>query len=131
KVSPEENLENTKKVVAYKNEVNPECIVEAEFGFIGGGSNIKDAIPEGVSEETMTKPDEAKKFVEETGIDALAPSVGNVHGMVKTGNPALNPARVGEILNAVNIPLVLHGGSGSTNEDFVAVIKTGISLIHI
>lgn len=131
KGSYQENLENTKKVVDYKNEVNPECIVEAEFGFIGGGSNIKDTLPEGVSEATMTKADEAKKFVHETGIDALAPSVGNVHGMVKTGNPALNPQRVREILEATNIPLVLHGGSGSTDEDFVAVIHSGIAAIHI
>lgn len=131
KGSYEENLENTKKVVAYKNEVNPECIVEAEFGFIGGGSNIKDALPEGVSEETMTKAVEAKKFVDETGIDALAPSVGNVHGMIKTGNPALNPQRVKEILEATHIPLVLHGGSGSSDEDFVSVIQSGIAAIHI
>lgn len=131
KGSYEENLENTKKVVAYKNEINPECIVEAEFGFIGGGSNIKDALPEGVSEATMTKADEAKRFVEETGIDALAPSVGNVHGMVKTGNPALNAARVKEIVEATGIPLVLHGGSGSTDADFVAVIESGIAAIHI
>jgi len=127
----QENVENTKKVVAYKNEVNPECIVEAEFGFIGGGSNIKDALPEGVSEATMTKPEEAKKFVEETGIDALAPSIGNVHGMIKTGNPALNSPRVKEIVEATGIPLVLHGGSGSTDEDFVGVIESGIAAIHI
>lgn len=127
----QENVENTKKVVAYKNEVNPECIVEAEFGFIGGGSNIKNALPEGVSEATMTKPEEAKKFVEETGIDALAPSIGNVHGMIKTGNPALNAPRVKEIVEATGIPLVLHGGSGSTDEDFVAVIESGIAAIHI
>lgn len=127
----EENLRDTKKVVEYKNEINPDCIVEAEFGFIGGGSNIKDDLPEGVSEETMTKPQEAKKFVQETGIDALAPSVGNVHGMVKSGNPALNPQRVKEILDATGVPLVLHGGSGSTDEDFVKVIHSGIAAIHI
>ena len=131
KISHEENLENTKKVVAYRNEINPDCLVEAEFGFIGGGSDIKDSIPEGVSEATMTKPDEAKKFVHDSGIDLLAPSVGNLHGMVKSGNPALNPERVSAILEATGTPLVLHGGSGSTDEDFVAVIKAGISLIHI
>ena len=130
-ISHEENLENTKKVVAYRDEINPACLVEAEFGFIGGGSNIKDEIPDGVSEETMTKPDEAKEFVEDSGVDILAPSVGNLHGMVKSGNPALNPERVAAILEATDTPLVLHGGSGSTDEDFVSVIKSGISLIHI
>lgn len=131
KISYEENLENTKAVVAYRNEVNPECLVEAEFGFIGSGSSIKDEIPEGVSEETMTKPDEAKTFVDASGVEVLAPSVGNIHGMVKSGNPALNPERVSAIWEATKTPLVLHGGSGSTDEDFISVIKAGISLIHI
>ncbi|MCI5051196.1 MAG: class II fructose-bisphosphate aldolase [Candidatus Pacebacteria bacterium] len=131
KISHEENLENTKKVVAYRNEVNPNCLVEAEFGFIGSGSSIKDEIPEGVSEETMTKPDEAKAFVDASGVEVLAPSVGNIHGMVKSGNPALNPERVASIWEATKTPLVLHGGSGSSDEDFLAVIRAGISLIHI
>ena len=130
-VSPEVNLENTKKVVAYKNEINPNCLVEAEFGFIGSGSSIKDEVPEGVSEETMTKPNEAKNFVDATGIDVLAPSVGNVHGMVKSGNPALNPQRVREILETAKTPMVLHGGSGSSDEDILSVIDAGISIIHI
>jgi fructose-bisphosphate aldolase class II len=130
-ISHAENLENTKKVVAYRNEINPDCLVEAEFGFIGSGSSIKDSIPEGVSEETMTKPSEAKEFVDASGVEVLAPSVGNLHGMVKTGNPALNPERVSEIWEATKTPLVLHGGSGSTDQDFVAVINAGISLIHI
>lgn len=131
KISHEENLENTKKVVEYRNHVNPECLVEAEFGFIGSGSSIKDEIPEGVSEETMTKPEEAKEFVKASGVEVLAPSVGNIHGMVKSGNPALNPERVSAIWEATQTPLVLHGGSGSSDEDFVSVIKAGISLIHI
>ena len=131
KVSHEENLEHTKKVVAYKNEINPNCLIEAEFGFIGSGSSIKDEVPDGVSEETMTKPQEAKDFVEATGIDILAPSVGNVHGMVKSGNPALNPQRVADILEIAQRPMVLHGGSGSSDEDIDAVIEAGISIIHI
>jgi len=131
KISHAENLENTKAVVVYRNEVNPDCLVEAEFGFIGGGSNIKDEIPEGVSEETMTKPAEAKEFIDASGVEVLAPSVGNLHGMVKGGNPALNPERVSAIWEATKTPLVLHGGSGSADSDFVAVIKAGISLIHI
>ena len=79
----------------------------------------------------MTKPDQAKKFVDASGVEVLAPSVGNLHGMVKGGNPALNPERVAAILEATKTPLVLHGGSGSTDADFVKVIKAGISLVHI
>jgi fructose-bisphosphate aldolase class II len=130
-ISHKENLKNTKAVVAYRNQVNPHCLVEAEFGFIGSGSSIKDEIPEGVSEATMTKPEEAKAFVEASGVEVLAPSVGNLHGMVKSGNPALNPERVAAIWAATKTPLVLHGGSGSTDKDFIAVIQAGISLIHI
>lgn len=131
KISHEENLANTKAVVEYRNKINPNCLVEAEFGFIGAGSSLKDEIPEGVSEETMTKPEEAKEFVDASGVEVLAPSVGNLHGMVRGGNPALNPERVAAIWDATQTPLVLHGGSGSTDEDFVSVIKAGISLIHI
>ncbi len=130
-ISYEENIENTRAVVAFKNEVHPECIIEAEFGFIGKGSDIKEKVPEGVSKETMTKPEEALRFVQETGIDALAPSVGNVHGMVKGGDPALDEERVAAIHAYTGVPLVLHGGSGSTDDDFRKVIHAGISVVHI
>ncbi len=130
-VSYNENLENTRAVVKYRDSVSPECLIEAELGFIGLGSNIKDSLPEGVSDATMTKPDEALAFIQATRIDVLAPSVGNVHGLIKTGNPRLNPIRVSEIIAITQKPLVLHGGSGSTDEDFRAVIDAGISIIHI
>lgn len=127
----EENVAETKKVVDFKNANNPNVLVEAELGFIGMGSSIKESMPDGVSEATMTKPEDAKAFVGQTGIDVLAPSVGNVHGLIKTGKPRLHPERVKQIREAVQIPLVLHGGSGSTDEDFKAVIAAGISLVHI
>ena len=131
KETVEENVEHTKQVVAYRNAKNPACLVEAELGFIGMGSVVRDTIPEGVSSETMTKPEEAQKFVQATGIDLLAPSVGNIHGMVKGGDPALDASRVAAIRQACGIPLVLHGGSGSSDQDFVKVIDAGISLVHI
>jgi len=79
----------------------------------------------------MTDPDEADRFVRESGVDLLAPSVGNVHGMIKLGNPRLNPERVAEVRKKGGVPMVLHGGSGSADEDFTLVIKAGISMIHI
>ena len=79
----------------------------------------------------MTTAEDAKRFVDATGIDLLAPSIGNVHGMVKTGNPRLHPERVKAIREVTGVPLVLHGGSGSMNEDFVACIKEGIDIVHI
>ena len=131
----EENIALTKKCVDYARELskkeNRDILIEAEIGFIGTSSKILDKMPEGVSEATMTSTEDAKHFVEATGIDLLAPTVGNVHGMVKGGNPRLHPERVKAIREAVGIPLVLHGGSGSMNEDFVACIKAGIDIVHI
>lgn len=135
KLPLDENIALTKKCVDYAREVSKatgrDILVEAELGFIGQSSKILDAIPDGVSEATMTTPEDAKAFVDATGIDMLAPSVGNVHGMVKGGNPRLHPERVKAIRAATGIPLVLHGGSGSLNEDFVACIKEGIDIVHI
>lgn len=131
----EENIELTKKCVAYAREIglvtNRDILVEAELGFIGKSSKILDEVPEGVSESTMTTPEDAKAFVDATGIDMLAPSIGNIHGMVKGGNPRLHPERVKAIRDATGIPLVLHGGSGTMNEDFTACIKNGIDIVHI
>lgn len=130
-----ENIALTKKCVDYAREVsvkeNRDILVEAEIGFIGTSSKILDKMPEGVSEETMTKVADAVEFVNKTGIDLLAPSIGNVHGMVVGGNPRLHPERVKEIREATNIPLVLHGGSGTMDQDFTECIKNGIDIVHI
>ena len=135
KLPLEENIKITKQCVEYarmlSKKENREILIEAELGFIGSSSKILDKIPDGVSEETMTTPEDAKHFVEATGVDLLAPSIGNVHGMVKTGNPRLHPERVKAIREACGVPLVLHGGSGSMDEDFVACIKAGIDIVHI
>lgn len=131
KLSYDENVKTTKQCVDYAKSVNPDIVVEAELGFIGTSSKVLEKIPEGVSEETMTKPENAKRFVEETGIDLLAPSVGNIHGMIKTGNPKLDTERIKEVREAAGVPLVLHGGSGVSDKDFVKAINSGISIVHI
>jgi len=135
KLPLEENIILTKKCVEYAKELNQkegrDILIEAELGFIGQSSKLLDAIPEGVSEATMTKPENAKYFVEQTGIDLLAPSVGNIHGMIRGGNPRLDIKRIREIRETCGVPLVLHGGSGITDEDFISAIKAGISIIHI
>jgi len=129
KLSFEENIKETKQCVDYARSTGRDVLIEAELGYIGSGSNIKDFIPEGA--EIKTKPEEAKKFVEMTGVDLLAPSVGNIHGIVKTGNPHIDNVLVAEIKKATGVPLVLHGGSGISDEDFKKGIKAGISIIHI
>lgn len=135
KLPLDENIALTKKCVEYAREVSKatgrDILVEAELGFIGQSSKIIDEIPDGVSEDTMTTPEDAKAFVEATGVDMLAPSVGNVHGIVRSGNPRLHPERVKAIREACGVPLVLHGGSGTMNEDFIECIKNGIDIVHI
>ncbi len=135
KLPLEENILLTKKCVQYATEINQkenrDVLIEAELGFIGQSSKLLSEIPEGISQETMTKIDDAVYFVNETGLDLIAPSVGNIHGMIKSGNPKLNIERIKNLKDACNIPLVLHGGSGISDEDFKNAIKAGISIIHI
>ncbi|MBI2630868.1 class II fructose-bisphosphate aldolase [Candidatus Nomurabacteria bacterium] len=132
-LSFDENVKVTKECVDYARLVTKatgrDILVEGELGFIGSGSVIRDSIPEGAG--IKTKPEEAKKFVELTGIDMFAPSVGNIHGIVRSGNPHIDPNLVKEIREAVGIPLVLHGGSGLHDSDFTDGIKMGISTVHI
>jgi fructose-bisphosphate aldolase class II len=130
----ETNLATTKECVDYARKINPAIVVEAELGFIGKSSKVLDGIPDGVkiTEEFLTKPEEAKQFVEETGIDLLAPAVGNIHGMLKGGvDPALNIERVGSVRASAGVPLVLHGGSGNSNADFVSAIDAGVVIVHV
>ena len=129
----DENLKMTKESVAYRDSANKEIIIEGELGFIGKSSKILDVLPEGaeVSKDNITKADEARDFVQATLVDLFAPAVGNIHGMVKSGNPKLNIERIKEIREAAGVPLVLHGGSGITDEEFRQAITAGISIIHI
>ena len=129
----EENIIMTKESVEYRNSKNQNVLVEAEYGFIGKSSKVLDELPEGVevSESTMTKPFEATQFVKESGIDLFAPAVGNIHGMVKGGNPKIDIERIRQIRESTGVPLVLHGGSGITDEEFKQAIEAGISVIHI
>ncbi len=130
----EENIEKAKECVAYAKASGRDVLIEGEIGFIGVGSQIIDAVPDGaaVTEDMMTTAEEAKRFVDETGVDLLAPAVGNVHGMLRAGNdPRLSISRIKEIADAVSVPLVLHGGSGTTDEDYRDGIKAGIRLIHV
>ncbi|HLP86548.1 MAG TPA: class II fructose-bisphosphate aldolase [Candidatus Paceibacterota bacterium] len=135
KLPLEENISLTKKCVEYAKELSQkegkDILIEAELGFIGQSSKLLEEIPEGVSEATMTKPEDAKYFVEQTGVDLLAPSIGNIHGMVKGGNPKLDIERIKNIKDSCGVPLVLHGGSGISDDDFKEAVKAGISMIHI
>lgn len=133
KLSLDENIEVAKKCVEYARKSGRDILIEGELGFIGTSSKILDAIPAGavVGEEMMTKPADAERFVRETGVDMLAPAVGNIHGVVRGGDPALNIKRVKEISDAVDLPLVLHGASGNTADDIAKTIKNGVAIVHV
>ncbi|MEK7478308.1 MAG: class II fructose-bisphosphate aldolase [Patescibacteria group bacterium] len=134
KLSLEENIKQTKRAVEYIKSKSKDILVEGELGYIGGSSKILKEIPKDVSinPKDLTSPEDAARFVKETGVDLLAPAVGNIHGMIGVGrNPRLDIARIKAIREAVSAPLVLHGGSGISDKDFTAAINAGISIIHI
>lgn len=119
----EENLANTKKAVAMAK--NYSCGVEAELGALasreGGADNASGPV--------YTDPDEAVAFCRETGIDALAPSFGTAHGIYKA-KPVLDLDRVKVISEKTGLPLVMHGGSGVSPEDYRTGIANGLRKIN-
>lgn len=134
KLSFEENIKMTKAVVAYAQEKGGNTLVEGELGYIGQSSQVLDALPAGaaVSEAELTSVEDAKRYVEETGIDAFSPAIGSVHGMLRTTHdPDLHIRRLSEIASAVSLPLVLHGASGLTDETVRDAVRAGVSLVHV
>lgn len=134
KLTQEENISLASACVKYARASGRDVLVEGELGYIGQSSQVIERIPEGaaITEGMMTKPDEAKAFIDATGIDMLAPAVGNIHGMIASGvQPALSIAHIGELAKALSVPLVLHGGSGSPDEEFRAAVGAGMAIIHI
>jgi fructose-bisphosphate aldolase class II len=129
KLSFEDNVAMTTQCVEYAKTCGRDVLIEGELGYIGQSSKILDAVPDGV---VMTTPEDAKKFVDATGIDMLAPAVGNIHGMLKGGvDPKLNIELIGQISQVTGKPLVLHGGSGNSDDDFRAAIAHGVAIVHI
>jgi fructose-bisphosphate aldolase class II len=124
----EENLKGTKEVVKIAHSVD--VSVEGELGNVGGEVvGVEAAIPHTSSKELFTKVEDAVYFARESGLDTLAISIGNVHGLYK-GDPELDFERLEAIRDAVGIPLVLHGGSGISDDDFKKAISLGICKIN-
>jgi fructose-bisphosphate aldolase class II len=129
-----ENVKQTRQAVEALKSVNPKILVEGEIGNIGTGSEIHDSVPD--HSKDLTTPEEAKQFVESTGVDILAPAVGNSHGMVQSmvqGNvrKRLDLPRIREIKRATKSLLTLHGGSGTEDHDLEEAIAAGINIVHI
>lgn len=131
-LSLDENIKLTKQAVNIARHLNENVLVEGELGYLGKGSEILNSVPvEILLKEHLTDPDVAYKFVLETEVDLLAPAVGSFHGVVKGFTPQLDIERIKKIKEKVKIPLVLHGGSGLKDQDFLNAIDAGISIIHI
>jgi len=130
----EENVRQTKEAVQALKTINPAILVEGEIGDIGTGSEIHEAAPD--LSKRLTNPAEAKRFVESTGIDILAPAVGNMHGMLESmvqgeTKKHLDISRIAQIKSTVRLPLTLHGGSGTDDDDVRKAIAAGITIVHI
>ena len=129
-----ENVKQTRQAVEALKSVNPAILVEGEIGNIGTGSEIHESAPD--HSKDLTTPEEARQFVESTGVDILAPAVGNTHGMLQTMvqgsvRKRLDLARIREIKRASGSLLTLHGGSGTEDHDLEEAIAAGINIIHI
>ena len=119
----EENLTNTRKAVSIAKNYN--CGVEAELGALASREGGESA----GSGPVYTDPDQAAVFCRETGIDALAPSFGTAHGIYKS-KPVLDLERVRVIAEKTGLPLVMHGGSGVSPEDYRTGIQNGLRKIN-
>ncbi|MGD0891425.1 MAG: class II fructose-bisphosphate aldolase [Terracidiphilus sp.] len=130
----DQNVTRTRETVQAIKAVNPEILAEGEIGNIGTGSEIHESA--GGDARTLTTPEEARQFVAETGIDILAPAVGNMHGMLKSmvqgkSKKYLDIERIAEIKHAAGLFLTLHGGSGTDDQHFRKAITAGINIVHI
>jgi len=120
----DENVKNTADVV--KAAKSLDRYVEAELGHVGNAANASDF----EDTEKFTKPEDAKLFVERTGCSSLAVAVGNAHGDY-VRSPNLDIARIKAIRDAIQMPLVLHGGSGIPDDQVQEAVKMGVAKMNV
>lgn len=125
KLPIEENIANTRQVVQAAHAAG--IHVEAELGHVGSGSDYPVF---GAQGKGFTQPEDVERFVAETGVDILAVAIGTAHGVYQ-GQPQLDLERLAEIRRRVPTPLVLHGGSGLSSDQFQAAIRCGIVKINV
>ena len=119
----EKNLADTREIVKIAHSFG--ASVEGEIGHVGMAASGDNLLS-----DMFTTPDEAEEYVKATGVDALAIAIGTAHGVYKS-KPQLNLERLSQIRSRVDTPLVLHGGSGLSDDDFKNVIKCGIAKVNI
>ena len=119
----EQNIAETREMVKIAHAFG--ATVEGEIGHVGEAAKEDNLLT-----DMYTTPEEAKAYLETTGVDALAVAIGSAHGVYKK-KPMLNIERLKEISSAVKVPLVLHGGSGLSDDDFKNTIRNGIAKVNI
>lgn len=119
----EQNIAETREMVKIAHAFG--ATVEGEIGHVGEAAKEDNLLT-----DMYTTPEEAKAYLEATGVDALAVAIGSAHGVYKK-KPMLNIERLKEISGAVKVPLVLHGGSGLSDDDFKNTIRNGIVKVNI
>ena len=119
----EQNIAETREMVKIAHAFG--ATVEGEIGHVGEAAKEDNLLT-----DMYTTPEEAKAYLEATGVDALAVAIGSAHGVYKK-KPMLNIERLKEISGAVKVPLVLHGGSGLSDDDFKNTIRNGITKVNI
>ncbi len=144
----DENIKQTQEAVKIIHGIDANIVIEGEIGYIGTSSEVMEKKPDNIA---LSTPEEAVRFMRKTGVDVLAPAVGNMHGLLATmvagtEKKRLDIARIGEIKKAIVAALAadggdygtgagswmtLHGGSGTADEDFVAAIAAGMNIIHV
>jgi fructose-bisphosphate aldolase class II len=141
----DENIKQTQEAVKIVRGIDASIVVEGEIGFIGAGSEILEKKPELI----LSTPEDAVRFMNETGVDVLAPAVGNMHGLLAgmvtgTEHKRLNLERIAEIKKAIVAAntsggsssgagswMTLHGGSGTDDGDFAIAVKNGMTIVHV
>ena len=119
----EQNIAETREMVKIAHAFG--ATVEGEIGHVGEAAKEDNLLT-----DMYTTPEEAKAYLEATGVDALAVAIGSAHGVYKK-KPMLNIERLKEISGKIKVPLVLHGGSGLSDDDFKNTIRNGIAKVNI
>ena len=120
----EENITQTKEIVKIAHELDID--VEGELGHVGMTSDQKFF----TNSDTYTNVEQAVQFVKETGVDSLAVAIGNAHGNYPF-EPKLDLERLQELRNALDLPLILHGGTGIPAEQVIAAIRIGVTKVNV
>ncbi|MEI0486111.1 class II fructose-bisphosphate aldolase [Brachyspira intermedia] len=121
----DKNIEITKRIVEFAHSKN--VSVEGEIGTIGGN---EDGVKANIDETMYTAPEDALRFYKETGIDAMAISIGTAHGLYK-GKAHINFEKLKTIKELTQAPLVLHGGTGVSNEDIKKCVEYGMRKVNV